>query len=145
LTSSIPAVEPIQPLTLSPPHVLLLFMDNTPSSARPAPTDPALRRMQREQRILREMAEIGMELAEIVGRQAADPATARANPAEVARIFAHISSLVRQTVMLDARLAREHQALVEKLAAKPPERSLRRIAPEDVLARLTERPRGRVH
>jgi hypothetical protein len=120
-------------------------MDSTPSSAKPAPTDPALRRMQRELRILEEMAEIGMELAQIMGRQATDPATVRADPAETARLFAHISSLVRQTLMLDARLSREHQALVEKLATKPPEHSLRRIAPEDVLARLRERPRGRLN
>ncbi|HWK44213.1 MAG TPA: hypothetical protein VNT30_05820, partial [Stellaceae bacterium] len=70
-------------------------------------------RTERHLRMLQRLAEIGMELAEAVGRQALEQAKAASEPAETPRqpgpdlglVFTRISRSVRQTVALEVRIA----------------------------------------
>jgi hypothetical protein len=71
--------------------------------------DPAAARTERHLRTLAELAEIGMDLAREVRRQALDE-TADAPPAgELALTFSRIARAVRQTVALEAKLAEPPQ------------------------------------
>ncbi|HWK45279.1 MAG TPA: hypothetical protein VNT30_11185, partial [Stellaceae bacterium] len=89
-----------------------------PSSERMegcAPSSESSERTERHLRMLQRLAEIGMELAEAVGRQALEQAKAASEPAETPRqpgpdlglVFTRLSRSVRQTVALEARIAEE--------------------------------------
>ncbi|HWK45846.1 MAG TPA: hypothetical protein VNT30_14085, partial [Stellaceae bacterium] len=70
-------------------------------------------RTERHLRMLQRLAEIGMELAEAVGRQALEQAKAASEPAgtpqkagpDLGLVFTRLSRAVRQTVALEARIA----------------------------------------
>jgi hypothetical protein len=66
------------------------------------PVDANAERAERHARILRRLAEIGMNLAEAVDLQRQEDG---ADPAELAMKFARIAKAVRQTLALEARLA----------------------------------------
>jgi hypothetical protein len=73
-----------------------------PSSEAP---DPAAARTERHLRLLAELAEIGMDLAREVRRQALDQSEDSPPAADLALTFSRIARAVRQTVALEARLA----------------------------------------
>jgi hypothetical protein len=137
-------------LTFSPEHVLALFVFNAPPPADSAPTqappDPALdqadarargagetaeARAERHLRTLKELAEIGMELARAVRRQAVEaPAGGDAPGGEpgagdVGLVFSRIARAVRLTLALEARLEQDRQARDAQIeAALAPRREL---------------------
>jgi len=86
---------------------------NGPSSERMEGCARASERTERHLRMLQRLAEIGMELAEAVGRQALEQAKAASEPAgtpqkagpDLGLVFTRISRAVRQTVALEARIA----------------------------------------
>jgi hypothetical protein len=75
-----------------------------PSSETP---DVATARTERHLRLLAELAEIGMDLAREVRRQALDQTDAAPPAAELALTFSRIARAVRQTVALESKLAEE--------------------------------------
>ena len=80
-------------------YVLVLFMSDLPASAR----------TERHLRMLQELAEIGMDLAREVSRQALDPSGDAPSAADLALTFSRIARAVRQTVALEARLAADRE------------------------------------
>jgi hypothetical protein len=72
-------------------------------------SDPAAARIERHLRALAELAEIGMDLAREVRRQALDPSEQAPPAADLALTFSRIARAVRQTVALEARLAEPPQ------------------------------------
>jgi len=104
-------------LTFGPIHVLVSFMSIVTQIAASAATaqadpigaraesracDPVEEMTERHLRTLKELAEIGMDLARTIRQQAeAEPEKA----AELAQGFAHVAKAVRQTVALEAKLA----------------------------------------
>ncbi|HEV7385973.1 MAG TPA: hypothetical protein VGN89_13920, partial [Phenylobacterium sp.] len=99
-----------------------LFMADPTSPAAPMLTDPsqgradgcvcgaAEARAERHLRLLEELAEIGMDLARTVQRQAHEQAAADLDAAALGLVFSRIARAVRQTVALEARLAEDRQA-----------------------------------
>ncbi len=73
-------------------------------------SDPAAARTERHLRLLAELAEIGMDLAREVRRQALDQDGEAPPAADLALTFSRIARAVRQTVALEAKLAEEAQA-----------------------------------
>ena len=68
---------------------------------------PAIERAERHMRMLAELAEIGMDLAREVRRQALDQSGAAPSAADLALTFSRIARAVRQTVALESKLADE--------------------------------------
>jgi len=73
------------------------------------PAETTAQREARHLRMLRELAEIGMDLARAVQRQANDPAPAEGDAApadltDLGLVFSRIGRAVRQTLALEARL-----------------------------------------
>jgi hypothetical protein len=66
-------------------------------------------RTERHLRILEDLAEIGMDLARTVQRQAHEQAAAGSGAADLGLVFSRIARAVRQTVALEARLAEDRQ------------------------------------
>ena len=81
------------------------------STAQPAceAPDPAAARTERHMHMLAELAEIGMDLAREVRRQALDQSAEAPPAAELALTFSRIARAVRQTVALEAKLAEPAQ------------------------------------
>jgi hypothetical protein len=75
-------------------------------------------RIARHLRNLEELAEIGMDLARTVQRQAHEQAATDAGAADLGLTFSRIARAVRQTVALEARLAEDHRAQVAARRAK---------------------------
>ena len=121
-------------------YVLVLFINSLPpllSGRSPVEAEPerkttrglAAERTERHLHMLAELAEIGMQLARDVARQALEVAedaqkedarglTAKpAGSLDFGLIFARIARAVRQTVALEARLASEAEAGVQQQAA----------------------------
>ena len=96
--------------------------------ARPSncqPSDSAEARTARHLSGLAELGEIGMELARLVRRQAAEQAAANPDGAvdeSLGLVFARIARAVRQTFALEARLAEERQMAQAATAARRVER-----------------------
>ena len=103
-------------------------------------------RSQRHARVLRRLAEIGMNLAEAVDLQRQEDG---ADPADLAMKFARIAKAVRQTLALEARLgdedrarrtAAEYRRKVEqdRLASRAKnERAIREAQARDIVERAT--------
>jgi hypothetical protein len=97
-------------------------MADPASPAAPMLTDPsqgradgcvcgaAEARTERHLRMLQDLAEIGMDLARSVQRQAHEQAAADLDAAALGLAFSRIARAVRQTVALEARLAEDRQA-----------------------------------
>jgi hypothetical protein len=90
-------------LTPSIFHVLVLFVITQQPSCETS--DPAAARTERHLRMLAELAEIGMNLAREVSRQALDQSQDAPPAADLALTFSRIARAVRQTVALEAKLA----------------------------------------
>ena len=89
-------------------YVLVLFVFD--------PTLPSDDRAERHARVLRELTEIGMDLAREVRRQALEAGT-DIPAADLALEFSRIARAVRQTVALEAKLAEDRQARADKTEA----------------------------
>ena len=85
----------------------VLFM-SAAQAACEAP-DPAAARTERHLHMLAELAEIGMDLAREVRRQALDTSEDAPSAADLALTFSRIARAVRQTVALESRLAEPPQ------------------------------------
>jgi hypothetical protein len=97
-------------------------MNDDASPTAPMPADPspgraegcvcgaAEARTERHLRMLEDLAEIGMDLARTVQRQAHEQAAADLDAAALGLVFSRIARAVRQTVALEARLAEDRQA-----------------------------------
>jgi len=132
-------------LTSCDPRVLVLFME----AAQPAreTTDAAEARAERHLAVLRELAEIGMDLARIVRREAlaaeaADPEQP-AVPAELTLTFSRIARAVRQTLALEARLAddrlaRRRRAEAEQRVERDARGHARKAAVKDIVERIID-------
>lgn len=104
----------------------------TSPAAPAADLDPDTERAQRHARFLRELAEIGMELARDLRDQARAPAEPaadddktpprRPSPDEITTAFARISRAVRLTLMLETRFAEDRAARVREDPAVRAER-----------------------
>ena len=94
-------------LTLGGSYVLVLFMSSAPTPCEAS--DPAAARTERHLALLAELAEIGMDLAREVRRQALDASDDAPPAADLALTFSRIARAVRQTVALEARLAEPRQ------------------------------------
>ena len=77
---------------------------------------PSDDRAERHARVLRELSEIGMDLAREVRRQALEAGT-DIPAADLALEFSRIARAVRQTVALEAKLAEDRQARADKAEA----------------------------
>jgi hypothetical protein len=88
------------------------------STAPPTPEapNPAVARAERHLALLAELADIGMDLAREVRRQALDASEDAPSAADLALTFSRVARAVRQTVALEARLA--------EARAEPPVRSV---------------------
>jgi len=110
-------------------------MSKRKPTADPTPTDPqpdqppAPSRAERRLQILAELAEIGIAIAQAFGRQtlaeaAGAQTTGDSDPAEPPAMsagglaFARVSRAVRDTVALESRLEREHQADLKREQAE---------------------------
>jgi hypothetical protein len=92
------------------------------AAADTAPPDPSAERAVRHMRVLEELAEIGMELARSVRRQALEPGVAPVQ-GDLGLAFSRISRAVRQTIALEARIDADQLAWAAKRAV---ERTARR-------------------
>jgi hypothetical protein len=114
-------------------------MHDDASPTAPMPTDPsrgraegcvcgaAEARTERHLRTLEDLAEIGMDLARTVQRQAHEQAAADLDAAALGLVFSRIARAVRQTVALEARLAEDRQAeTAAQLASRTQARATRR-------------------
>ena len=106
-----------QSLTLAKPYVLVLFMIVPATSPEEIPPCAccASSRIARQLAMLQELAEIGMDLARAVRREAlAEPKDGDQAPARSAADYdlalSRIARAVRQTLALETRLAADHQA-----------------------------------
>lgn len=72
-------------------------------------------RAQHRFEVLRELTDIGMELARDVRRQALGPAEPEAQPIDYSLRFGRIARAVRQTLALQERFDSEHRARREKI------------------------------
>lgn len=90
-----------------------------PDAPTDAPTDaPVDARTARHLRMLERLSEIGMELAEAIGREAlAEPGEGevRRSAGDRGPVFARVARAVRQTVALEARLANDAQTREARL------------------------------
>jgi hypothetical protein len=92
-------------------------MVESASSCAALEPDSRVDRTERQLRTLQELAEIGMDLARDVRRQALEPtADEAARSADLGLIFSRIARAVRQTLALEARLAEDRGKLAERPA-----------------------------
>jgi hypothetical protein len=77
----------------------------SPPPVTPDALDPASARTERHLALLAELADIGMDLAREVRRQALDPSEDAPSASDLALTFSRVARAVRQTVALEARLA----------------------------------------
>jgi hypothetical protein len=103
-------------------------------------TDPAEARAQHRFEVLRELTDIGMELARDLRRQTAEPRGPDAPPVDFALTFARISRAVRQTLALEERFEAERRARHEKVEAeRGVEASLRGMKRKEKVGEIVER------
>ncbi|HEX4742521.1 MAG TPA: hypothetical protein VH353_14440 [Caulobacteraceae bacterium] len=111
------------------------------SDALPAESpDPAIARAEQRLSLLRELAEIGMDLARALHREAlaAEPAAPETPAADPAGAFARLSRAIRLTLALEARTDEALRSLRSGLAAERETRRVeasRRAAAEDAARR----------
>ena len=87
-------------------------MAQSSSNAQSSSTE----RTERHSSVLRELAEIGMDLARALRTHAvAEPDAARA--ADVGLVFSRVSRAIRQTVALEARLDADRETRAERAQA----------------------------
>jgi hypothetical protein len=89
---------------------------NSPALPQPCPADEAdwarayaMRRLE----MLGELAELGLDVARAVERQASDPSAPQVVPGDVALAYARVSRAVRLTLMLQAKLIEDMKASEE--------------------------------
>jgi hypothetical protein len=109
-------------LTFDTIYVLCLFLYTAPTLSATQPLDPPQDRAAERFAMLRELADIGMEMAralqgEVRARaEAIDPDEPPKGVAELGLAFSRVSRAVRQTLALEARL--EDDRLVRERAAE---------------------------
>jgi hypothetical protein len=92
--------------------------------SEPPARDPVAERAERQMQVMAQLSEVGMELLRALKAQVCDggPAVMRGDPAS---LFVKISRAVRQSIMLEAKIA---EALREWLGLSEAERAERRAA-----------------
>jgi hypothetical protein len=86
-----------------------MFMTKANATREFAPADQSAERAERRLRILKELAELGMQLAEKLEARALAPDTDPAVAEDLVLSYCQMARGVRQTIALEARLRRDHQ------------------------------------
>jgi hypothetical protein len=105
-----------------------MFMTEANTTPKLAAADLSAERAERRLRILQELAEIGMDLADKVEARALAPETDPAVAEELVLSFCDIAQAVRETIALEARLRRDHQVNATERAERRARATRRKVA-----------------